>query len=73
MFDGPLCSASKVSTGMPHVFPKVFAASQYAAMPDVVAHAGSSFLYLGAAFFHLPAGSVAIPLRHAAHRQQGWR
>jgi len=58
---------------MPHVFSKVFAASQYAAMPDVTTHAGSSFLYLGAAFFHLPAGSVAVPLRHATQRHQGWR
>ena len=66
MFDGSLRAAAKVSPGPAHVLAKMFATSQYAAMPDVVAHAGPGLLHLRAALFHLPAGGVVI-LGNAAH------
>lgn len=67
MFDGPFSPAAKVSTGPAHVFAKVFAASKYATMPDVMAHAGSGLFHLRAALLHLSAGGVVI-LGEAARR-----
>ena len=68
MFDGPLRPAAKVPARPAHVFAKVFAASKYATMPDVMAHAGPGLFHLRAALLHLSAGGVVILLGEAARR-----
>ena len=61
-----LSSASEMFAGASDVFSKVFAASKYAAMPDVSSHAAAGFAHFGAARFHLSAGCVAILLGNNA-------
>ena len=68
MFDTLLRPAPKVFAGTPHVFSKVFAASHYAAMLHVSAHALAGPANLCAAFLHLPGGGVVILLSKAIQR-----
>jgi hypothetical protein len=70
VFDGSLRPASEVFAGTSHVFAKVFAAAQYAAMSDVSSHASTGLAYLRAAFFHLPGRGVVVLLSSARYRRQ---
>ena len=68
MFDGLLRPAPEVFTGTSHVLSKVFAASQYPAVLNVLAHAFASPADLCAALLHLPFGSVVILLGNSIQR-----
>ena len=72
LFDELLRSSPEVLAGAPHVFTKVFAASDDAAMLNVVAHAFAGFANLAATLLHLPARRVAV-LSKACQWDQGER
>lgn len=64
--DDSLRSAPKVFTGAADMFPKVFAAAKYAAMPDVSPHAPTGLGDFGATRLHLASRSVVIFLGDAS-------
>ena len=69
MLDGVFRPAAKVFAGAPDVLAKVFAASQYAAVLDVSAHAPAGFAHLRTASLHLaPGGGVVILLSRPIQR-----
>jgi hypothetical protein len=73
VFDGLLGPAPEVFTGTPHMFAKMFATAQHAAVFDISAHALAGPADLCAAFLHLPFGSVVILLSNAIQRGQDQR
>jgi hypothetical protein len=73
MFDGLLGPAPEVLTSTPHVFAKMFATAQDAAVFDISTHALAGPADLCAALLHLPFGSVVILLSNDIQRGQDQR